>query len=98
MPDKNELGPLLNQRPRKTLGFETPASKLQASVASRTERRTGEESSGALQRIESEAQFFPLPTAKFYGGGLTDRLLQADPTRISCVLLVRLQAHVPLQV
>ena len=24
----------LNQRPRKTLGFETPASKLQASVAS----------------------------------------------------------------
>jgi hypothetical protein len=23
----------LNQRPRKTLGFETPASKLQASVA-----------------------------------------------------------------
>jgi IS30 family transposase len=25
---------LLNQRPRKTLGFQTPASKLQASVAS----------------------------------------------------------------
>jgi IS30 family transposase len=25
---------LLNQRPRKTLGFHTPASKLQASVAS----------------------------------------------------------------
>jgi IS30 family transposase len=24
----------LNQRPRKTLGFETPASRLQASVAS----------------------------------------------------------------
>jgi len=24
----------LNQRPRKTLGFQTPASKLQASVAS----------------------------------------------------------------
>jgi IS30 family transposase len=30
--DQVEL--LLNQRPRKTLGFETPASKLQASVAS----------------------------------------------------------------
>jgi IS30 family transposase len=27
----------LNQRPRKTLGFETPASKLQASVASTSE-------------------------------------------------------------
>jgi IS30 family transposase len=30
--DQVEL--LLNQRPRKTLGFETPASRLQASVAS----------------------------------------------------------------
>ena len=30
--DQVEL--LLNQRPRKTLGFQTPASKLQASVAS----------------------------------------------------------------
>ena len=27
------IRPLLNQRPRKTLGFDTPASKLQASVA-----------------------------------------------------------------
>jgi len=31
-PDQVEL--LLNQRPRKILGFQTPASKLQASVAS----------------------------------------------------------------
>ncbi len=30
--DQVEL--LLNQRPRKTLGFETPATKLHASVAS----------------------------------------------------------------
>ena len=31
--DLNKLALRLNQRPRKTLGFETPASKLQASVA-----------------------------------------------------------------
>ena len=30
----NQVALRLNQRPRKTLGFETPASKLQASVAS----------------------------------------------------------------
>jgi IS30 family transposase len=30
----NQIALRLNQRPRKTLGFETPASKLQASVAS----------------------------------------------------------------
>jgi len=32
--DPNKVAPRLNQRPRKILGFETPASKLQASVAS----------------------------------------------------------------
>jgi IS30 family transposase len=32
--DLNKIALRLNQRPRKTLGFETPASKLQASVAS----------------------------------------------------------------
>jgi IS30 family transposase len=32
--DLNKLALRLNQRPRRTLGFETPASKLQASVAS----------------------------------------------------------------
>jgi IS30 family transposase len=32
--DLNKVAQRLNQRPRKTLGFETPASKLQASVAS----------------------------------------------------------------
>jgi IS30 family transposase len=32
--DLNKVALRLNQRPRKTLGFETPASKLQASVAS----------------------------------------------------------------
>ena len=31
--DLNKVALRLNQRPRKTLGFETPASKLQASVA-----------------------------------------------------------------
>jgi IS30 family transposase len=30
----NQVAVRLNQRPRKTLGFQTPASKLQASVAS----------------------------------------------------------------
>ena len=30
----NQVAKRLNQRPRKTLGFETPASRLQASVAS----------------------------------------------------------------
>jgi IS30 family transposase len=33
-PDLDKVALRLNQRPRKTLGFETPASKLQASVAS----------------------------------------------------------------
>jgi IS30 family transposase len=32
--DLNKVALRLNQRPRKTLGFETPASKPQASVAS----------------------------------------------------------------
>jgi transposase, IS30 family len=32
--DLDKVALLLNQRPRKTLGFQTPASKLQASVAS----------------------------------------------------------------
>jgi IS30 family transposase len=32
--DLHKVALRLNQRPRKTLGFETPASKLQASVAS----------------------------------------------------------------
>ena len=32
--DLDKVALCLNQRPRKTLGFETPASKLQASVAS----------------------------------------------------------------
>ena len=32
--DLNKVALGLNQRPRKTLGFETPASRLQASVAS----------------------------------------------------------------
>ncbi len=32
--DLNKIARRLNQRPRKTLGFETPADKLQASVAS----------------------------------------------------------------
>jgi IS30 family transposase len=32
--DLNKVALRLNQRPRKTLGFETSASKLQASVAS----------------------------------------------------------------
>jgi len=32
--DLNKVALRLNQRPRKTLGFETPASKLQASAAS----------------------------------------------------------------
>ena len=32
--DLDKVAQRLNQRPRKTLGFETPASKLQASVAS----------------------------------------------------------------
>ena len=32
--DLNKVALRLNQRPRKTLGFETPAGKLQASVAS----------------------------------------------------------------
>jgi IS30 family transposase len=32
--DLNNAALRLNQRPRKTLGFQTPASKLQASVAS----------------------------------------------------------------
>ena len=31
--DLDKVAPRLNQRPRKTLGFETPASKLQAGVA-----------------------------------------------------------------
>ena len=31
--DLDKVALQLNQRPRKTLGFETPASKLQASVA-----------------------------------------------------------------
>ena len=31
--DLDKVARQLNQRPRKTLGFETPASKLQASVA-----------------------------------------------------------------
>jgi len=31
--DLNKVALRLNQRPRKTLGFESPASKLQASVA-----------------------------------------------------------------
>jgi IS30 family transposase len=31
--DLNKVALQLNQRPRKALGFETPASKLQASVA-----------------------------------------------------------------
>jgi IS30 family transposase len=31
--DLDKVALRLNQRPRKTLGFETPASKLQASVA-----------------------------------------------------------------
>jgi IS30 family transposase len=30
----NKIALRLNQRPRETLGFQTPASKLQASVAS----------------------------------------------------------------
>jgi IS30 family transposase len=30
----DKIAKRLNQRPRKTLGFETPASRLQASVAS----------------------------------------------------------------
>jgi IS30 family transposase len=34
--DLNEIALRLNQRPRKTLGFQTPADKLQASVASTT--------------------------------------------------------------
>jgi IS30 family transposase len=33
--DLDKVALRLNQRPRKTLGFETPASKLQASVAHR---------------------------------------------------------------
>jgi IS30 family transposase len=33
-PDLDKVALRLNQRPRKTLGFETSASKLQASVAS----------------------------------------------------------------
>ena len=32
--DLNKVALRLNQRPRQTLGFETPATKLQASVAS----------------------------------------------------------------
>src|ERR1700758_3047986 len=32
--DLDEIALRLNQRPRKTLGFETPADKMQASVAS----------------------------------------------------------------
>ena len=32
--DLNEIALRLNQRPRKTLGFQTPANRLQASVAS----------------------------------------------------------------
>ena len=32
--DLDEIALRLNQRPRKTLGFETPADRLQASVAS----------------------------------------------------------------
>ena len=32
--DLDKVASQLNQRPRKTLGFETPAGKLQASVAS----------------------------------------------------------------
>ena len=32
--DLNKVALRLNQRPRQTLGFQTPASKLQASVAS----------------------------------------------------------------
>jgi IS30 family transposase len=32
--DLDKVALRLNQRPRKTLGFETPASKLQAGVAS----------------------------------------------------------------
>jgi IS30 family transposase len=32
--DLDKVALRLNQRPRKTLGFETPANKLQASVAS----------------------------------------------------------------
>ena len=39
--DLNEVALRLNQRPRKTLGFETPASKLQASVASTGELAPG---------------------------------------------------------
>jgi IS30 family transposase len=33
----DQVSLLLNQRPRKTLGFQTPADKLQASVASTSE-------------------------------------------------------------
>jgi len=33
-PDLDKVALRLNQRPRKTLGFETPASRLRASVAS----------------------------------------------------------------
>ncbi len=32
-PELDEIALRLNQRPRKTLGFQTPADKLQASVA-----------------------------------------------------------------
>jgi IS30 family transposase len=32
--DLDEIAPRLNQRPRKTLGFQTPEDRLQASVAS----------------------------------------------------------------
>jgi len=32
--DLNKVARKLNQRPRKTLGYKTPADKLQASVAS----------------------------------------------------------------
>jgi IS30 family transposase len=32
--DLNKVALRLNQRPRETLGFQTPASKLQASIAS----------------------------------------------------------------
>jgi IS30 family transposase len=31
--DLDKIAPRLNQRPRETLGFETPASRLRASVA-----------------------------------------------------------------
>jgi hypothetical protein len=44
----------LNQRPRKTLGFETPASRIQASVASTPElaRITGQVRLGSQTALD----------------------------------------------